>query len=480
MSLAREVLIALSAGARLTTASGFDLVGRELAHVRIAHLPADGWDGPADGGSTSHGGHDPLAAWQAARSALRGLADRIPDLAQRAVGLAVTGLEGGIVAVDEDGDPIAIAPGPEGGRDLSEVGRDRAGARGGDAGSESAVARFARQHPEVLERTAKLLPAKDWVHFCLTGVAAVEPIGAALGFGARTSSMEPGLEGLDGLVPDPVGGGPEARGLAPAAAAACRLREGLPTVLAPPAGVAAAIGEGALSAAPDVGFAFLAEAACYLVRPPTGSLAGISGRGTEIDLPFAAGPARVASGAPGGAGFAWLLDLLQDVLGEVGLIGAARDELSTLLLRRAAAAEPTRLARHPRGGSYQPCGLLPGSSLGDLARATLEGVGMAARQVLADFEIPVRQLRVAGSFVADPLVRGLLAASIDRPLRCSGRRDAATAGGALVATLTLGIESCAEAAGGRWVEPFLAPAEAPDQGLARIYARAFEARAAAS
>ena len=459
-----EVLIGLAAGARLTTATGFDGVGRELAHVRIVHVADPAGAAP---------GYDPLAAWQAVRAALRGLADRIPDLARRAVGLAVTGAEGGLVAVDEDGDPLAVAIAPG----VWAHPNPEPGPSSAAEGPASPLGWLARHHPEVAEQVAWLLPAKDWVHFCLTGVAAVEPTGADLGLGPPGAWRQAGLEGL---LPEPPEGTLQTVGLARAAAGACRLRHGLPVVLAPPSGICAAIAGGALGTGPDIGFALLEDAGCYLLRPPPDTAMPAAGPGTNVALPCAAGLARVVVGAPVGDGLGWLSDLLQDALGEIGLIGTGQGELRALLLRRVEAADPAGLTFETTGGIGRFTGLARTTSIGDLARAVLEGVGLAARRVLADLGGPPAELRVAGRFVTEPLARTLLAAVLDQPVRRCRRDEAATAGAALVAALTLGLEGSIAAADQDWVAPYLAAAEEPDPQLAEIYTRAFEARSAAA
>lgn len=423
-----EVLIALSAGTGRTAASAFDPDGGELAHVRMAHgRMASTPEAPC---------YDPAEAWQAARLALRALADRVPDLARRAAALAVTGDGGGLVAIDEDGDPL-------------------------------------EWRPDFLDQTARLLSAKDWIHFCLTGRAHTDPIGAVLALAATPGGRVHATDETLGLLP-PVANGREEHRVGRAAAAAARLREGLPVILAPPAPVAAGLALGLLEGDPEVAFALLENEGDYLV-PEVGPRR--TDAGLAFELPFGCGSARLVAGTRAGEAFAWLLDLLQDVVGETGLIGTGREELCALLARRAAEAAPARLAFRQRAMPGQrPGGLLEGiargTDLGDLARACLEEAGYAARDVFQRLAQSPREIRVAGDLAADPIVRLSVAARLQVPVRSSSRADATTAGAGLFAALTLGLGGPKADAGTRWVAPYLREPEPPDPALIQAYARA--------
>jgi erythritol kinase (D-erythritol 1-phosphate-forming) len=97
-----DVLVGLNSGASATTALAFDRQGRELACASVKSCPRFGdGDGAVE--------HDMAETWQTTLRALRLLADEVPDLARRAVALAVTGQADGTWLIDEDGDPVAPA-----------------------------------------------------------------------------------------------------------------------------------------------------------------------------------------------------------------------------------------------------------------------------------------------------------------------------------------------------------------------------------
>jgi erythritol kinase (D-erythritol 1-phosphate-forming) len=270
-----DVLVALNGGAFATTATAFDRGGRELACASVRKCPRFGeGDGAVE--------HDPAETWHTALRALRLLADEVPDLARRAVALAITGQADGTWLVDEDGDPVAPAmlwlderPGP-----VVEAWRREGTARavheitGGtlEPGRQSAqLAWLLRHRPEVVEGAATVLQAKDWLYFCCTGERATDPAAAIPCYGSLKSGRYDGLvlellglEEVSRLLPEVVDDTRHLGRMSMAGAAATGLREDMAVVLAPPDVLAAALAAGAYGGEGRVACTVLDGAAFYL------------------------------------------------------------------------------------------------------------------------------------------------------------------------------------------------------------------------
>ena len=252
MDLPNDVLIGLDAGVSQVSAVALAPDGRELARSSAAieghHL--------TDGGIEQ----EPGDAWHAAATAVRGLTARLPDLAARAAGIAITGARGGTWLIDDDGDPVARAWLPTDRRAAPLVDQWQ---RTGVADAVRAITGSAPQPwspsaqlgamvarcPALLDRAATAAQGKDWLYFCCTGERATDAASAADAFGdwrvggydARVPELLD-LEGIARLLPDVVQDG--YGDLTPAAGAAFGLTAGTPVILGPVDLIAAALAAG--------------------------------------------------------------------------------------------------------------------------------------------------------------------------------------------------------------------------------------------
>jgi erythritol kinase (D-erythritol 1-phosphate-forming) len=174
----------------------------------------------------------------------------------------------------------------------------------------------------------------------------------------------------------------------------------------------------------------------------------------------------------------WLPGMMEQLIADVGLIGIARGDLATLLQARASEARPGALLFHPidRNGRIPArlAGLPWHARLGDLMRSVYEGVAFAARDGHEVLGSAPEEIRVAGTPVLDPVLRRILAASFDRPLRRCTRKDPAGCGATIVAAVALGEYRHVREALADWVEPYFAEPEPPDPELAAVYGPLFE------
>lgn len=494
-----DVLIGLHAGAAAMSALGFDAAGRQLGSGTAPH--------PHSADDRGRVEREPGATWHAALQALRRLADAVPDLARRTVGLAITGESDGTWLIDGDGDPVgpalhgrdvraaAIAAawrqGPEG----AAVYR-RTGAVLSAALQSSQLAWLLQQAPEALERATTACHCKDWLYFCSTGERVTDAADAVPSFGdVRRRAYAPevpeqlGLGQLTRLLPeivDPL----EHRGeVSPAASAATGLREGTPVVLAPPEAVAAALAAGILEDRSGLACSILDETAVHLrvfrgeraIRLPEPPAGCVLPEPLQ-DVWLGAMPTVAAT-----ASVDWLVGLAEEVLGDAGLIGLPRGDLRAMLDRKAAAAERGAVLFHPylsESGERSPFldplargqlhGLSPRTGLGELMRGVYEGVGFAARDCYHALGFVPEEVRLAGS-AARPIVRRILATILDAPVRPVRREVPAAAGAAMVAAVALERYGSLADASADWVAPHLGEPERPDGAFVPRYARLFDA-----
>jgi erythritol kinase (D-erythritol 1-phosphate-forming) len=440
--------------------------------------------------------HDMAEAWQIALRALRLLADEVPDLARRGVALAITGQADGTWLIDEDGDPVAPAmfwlderasPVVEAWRRQgieAAVHEITGGAL--EAGRQSAqLAWLLRHKPALVEGAATVLQAKDWLYFCCTGERATDPAVAISSYGSlRSGSYDErvlellGLEEISRLLPEMVDGARHFGRMSMTGAAATGLREDMPVVLALPDGLSAALAVGACGGARPVACTVLDGAAVHLQIGQEAEKA-LPGPGMTILPLVVAGPcATMVHDRDAGLQLGWLQGVMEQLIADIGLIGIAAGDLAALLQTRAAEARPGTLLFHPNAGRRltpaQLLGLSWHTRLGDLVRAIYEGIAFAARDGHEALGSVPPEIRVAGPPAGDPLLRRILAACLDRPVRRSMRGDPAACGAAMVAAVALGQYGEVREALAHWVEPYLADAEPPDPELAGTYGTLFQ------
>jgi erythritol kinase len=490
MGLPSDVLIGLDAAASKVTAVALAPSGRELgratASAQIHHVP--------DGGAEQDLGE----AWQAAATAVRGLAGLVPNLAARTAGVAITGPGGGTWLIDEDGDPVGRAWLPTDrraaplvdrwrrlgiGRQLREI----TGSAIAPSLASMQLAWMAEHHPALLDRAATAFQHKDWLYFCCTRERATDPASAAGAFGDFCSGAYDAralellrLQEITRLLPGIVDGTREHGELIGAAAAATGLFPGTPVVLGPVDVIAVALAAGLANDA-RLGCSILGSAGVHIRTdraPPAlkkwpGEIAAVlpcAGRWFKV----AQGPATVTA--------LWLVELAVQLLADAGLIGIRRDELIAVLEHKAAAAPPGSLLLDPgnpeadRAAVVASAGFLGisgATTFHDLLRSIYEGQGVLARTCYDALGRRPEEVRVAGDGAASQLARRVLAACVDAPLRVIQREAPAAAGAALIAAVALGHYRGFLEASDDWISPYLSAPEPVDQDLRATYAQRF-------
>ena len=425
--------------------------------------PADWWAAVEAAVAQLHDGGAPTRHWAAI-----GLSAMIPTL----------------VATDDDGVPVAPAITWEDGR--AEPEGDALRARfGGEQLYELTgqwvdgryllpmYLRLARAAPQAARRARRLLGAKDWLFWRLTGEPATDP-STASGFGCYGLEVGAWLEAVVTAAGDLLGdfagvGAPAGHSGLPAlppvlpSLTVRRVATGVGTLLGLPAGLPICLGAAdSVLGCLGLGVGRPGDVACvagtstvllgvadrlladpahrYLITP----LAGIEGWGFEMDL------------LTTGSAFRWLAGLLRE---------AGGDEAA--LMKLAAGVEPGAgglsflpyLSPGEQGALWDPTipGALFGLSLGngaaDVARALVDGVVLESRRCLAVLEqagLPRGEIRMAGGSGADPLFRQQLADA--------GRRRVVYAADGETAHSAIGAASLAAMATGHGPLPVFSPA----------------------
>lgn len=499
MGRSSDVLIGLNAGTSAIRAAAFDLTGHELGIAALSNR----WVAVDEVGAEQ----DPAEIWQLAARAIRVLGEKVPDLARRTLGLAITGQPDGTWLIDEDGDPVApallwldrrAAPLVDSWRGAG-VARAAARITGSPlcpALQSAQLAWLLRHRREAVEQAAHVLHCKDWLYRCCTGECATDHAQAVRAYGdLRTGMVEPRvLELLDieeaiRLLPEPVDGSRCYHALTAPASAATRLWEGTPVVLGPPEPLAAALGAGILASDRDVACTLFGTADVHArARPSVDAVESLQERGVAtMPLPGRGTCARIMTGMGTATATGWLLDLAEELIADAGLIGLSRADLSALLDRKAVQATPGRTLFHASpaaGGVYVGFGtegargglpgMGPGSGPGDLVRAIYEGMAFEARACHAVLGGLPDELRIAGRGCAGATFRRILAAVMGRPVHALQHTDPATAGAALVAMVALGHHARVSDGLGTWVERWLSVPELVDEELQARYAQLFE------
>lgn len=497
-----DILIGIDSGTSVVKAVAFDRAGRQLASAAVANVYALGADGSAT---------QPLArTWSDCASAVRLLGEKIPDLARRAVALAVTAQGDGTWLVGPGDEPVAdawiwldaraapsverIAAGP-----LNRARFEATGTGINTCQQSAQMAHMDRVAPDLLDRAEVALHAKDWLYLKLTGVRATDPSEASFTFGNfRDRSYDDtvmealGLKHRRGLLPEIVEGTATTHPLTREAAAATGLRAGTPVTLGYVDMAMTALGAGVHTG--DAG------AACSTVGSTGVHMRAVraedvflnaEGTGYVIALPVPGVVTQVQTNMAATLNLDWILRIAADVLAEPGREVKASD-LVPRVEGWLKASRPGALLYHPyisEAGERGPfvnararadfIGLTAAHRYADLVRAVIEGLGMALRDCYAAMGDLPSELRLTGGAARSAALRGILGAAVGARVRVSAREEAGAAGAAMMAAVAIGAYPTMDACIAGWVTPLLGPAEAPDTDLIAVYDRLYPVYAAA-
>jgi len=497
----RDILIGIDAGTSVVKAVAFDGGGRQIAAASVPNRYHHGADGSAT--------QSLRQTWDDCAAALRGLGAKVDGLASRTAALAVTAQGDGTWLVGRDG-PVGDAwlwldarAAPTVAR-LADGAADRARFEATGTGLNTCqqgaqMAHMDAHAPGLLDGAEVALHCKDWLYLNLTGVRATDPSEASFTFGDfRTRRYDDAVIGALGLthrrnlLPPIIDGAQVTHPLTADAARQTGLLAGTPVSLGYVDMVMTALGAGVYGGAGgDVACSTVGSTGVHLraVRAENVRL-NAEGTGYVICLPIPGIVTQVQTNMAATLNLDWVLGLAAGVLSDMGHAVTHRD-LVAHIEGWLAQSRPGQIVYHPYisdAGERGPfvnadaragfVGLSAGHRYPDLLRAVAEGLGMAMRDCYAAMGPLPAELRLTGGAARSRGLRGILGASLNAPVRVSGRDEAGAAGAAMMAAVAIGAYPDMESCIAEWVTPLLGQAERPDPALVAAYDALFPAFAA--
>ena len=487
-----DLVIGVDAGTSVLKAVAFDLAGRQLAISSVRNAYKMGADGSAT--------QSLQQTWSDCAAALRGLSDKIDNLAARVAAVALTGQGDGTWLVGHGTEPVAdawlwldaraaptVSELVRGAQERARFETTGTGLNTCQQGSQ--MAHMDRRHPELLDQAEVALHCKDWLFLNLTDVRATDPSEASFTFGnfrnrkySDTVISALGLEKRRGLLPEIINGAEQTCPMTRSAAEATGLREGTPVSLGYVDMVMTALGAGVHTGDAGTACSTIGSTGVHMraVRSDRVHL-NAEGTGYVICLPTPDMVTQVQTNMAATLNIDWALSLASDLLSEHGT-APSHTELMARIDHWMAQSTPGALIYHPyisEAGERGPfmnanarasfVGLNTTHRFPDLIRAVIEGLGMATRDCYAAMGDMPNELRLTGGAARSSALRRVLAAALDTPVRVSARDEAGAAGCAMMAAVAIGAYPDMEACIAEWTTPLLGQAEDPDPDLVPVY-----------
>lgn len=499
--MSKDVLIGIDAGTSVIKAVAFDLAGNMLgiAHRRNSYttLPNGGVE------------QDMQRTWDDTAAVLRALADDVPGLRERAVGMGVTGQGDGTWMIDGAGTPVhdgwlwldaraaaeatQLAAGP--GIDTIY----QATGTGVNVCQMRSHLRWMQDHaPDLLARAATAFHCKDWLHYKLTDVRATDPTEGIFTFGDfRTRDYSDavldalGLTACRDLLPPILDGAVQTHPLTQEAAKATGLPQGLPISLGYVDIACTGIGAGLYDPDAQAGVSILGSTGAHLrfVEDVSGVTLNTDRTGYTLALPGSA-LAQLQTHMAATLNIDWVLNLATDMLRSQG-IERTPESLMADLDAQVLDAPPGAAIFHPyisAAGERGPftdtraraslTGLDVTTGWGGMLRAVFEGLALATRDCYAAMGQMPAEVRLSGGGARSAALRQMLAGALGVPVRTVAQEEAGAAGAVMITGIALDIFDNAQAATETWVRPLLRPAEAPDPALVQTFDTLFESYSA--
>lgn len=492
------LLIGIDAGTSVIKAVAFDTNGKQLALSAVPNRYSTGADGAVSQSLDE--------TWSDCVSALRGLADKVGDLAGRVAGLAVTAQGDGTWLVGKDNAPVTdawlwldarAAPTVE---KLQHEPNERTRFETTGTGLNtcqqgSQLAHMAETAPELLSNAEVALHCKDWLYLKLTGVRATDPSEASFTFGDfRTRAYDEqvidalGLTHHRHLLPPIIDGSEETNGLSREAAEQTGLPQGLPVTLAYVDMAMTAFGAGAYTGDAGAACSIIGSTGVHLrAVDAADAVLNEEGTGYVIPLPIGNIVTQVQTNMAATLNIDWVLKLAAELMVEAGA-APSHDELVGRIESWLTASRPGALLYHPyisEAGERGPfvnakaragfIGLSMQHGYADIVRGVVEGLAMATRDCYSAMGDMPKELRLTGGAARSRALRAILGASIGAQVRVSERGEAGAAGAAMMSAVALGIYDDMQGCVDAWVTPLLSDPEEPDLTLHDTYASLYAA-----
>jgi erythritol kinase len=498
MPEAGPIIIGIDAGTSVIKAVAFELSGRQIASASARNQYTTGDDGSAT--------QSLVQTWADCASALRGLAEKVPDLAARTAAMAVTGQGDGTWLVGAGNRPVGdawlwldarAAPTV---RRLSQLSENRARFEATGTGLNTCqmgaqIAHMNHVAPELLDQAETALHCKDWLYLNLTGVRATDPSEASFTFGNfRTRKYDDvvidalGLSGRRRLMPEIIDGTQMTHPLSAEAAKATGLLAGTPVSLGYVDMVMTALGAGVRTNGRNEACSTIGSTGVHMRAKAVADVQlNTEGTGYVIALPMPGIVTQVQTNMSATINIDWLLQMAGSLMKEGGA-SVSHADLIARIDDWYAESKPGSVLYHPYisdAGERGPfvnasaragfTGLSMRHGFADLLRAVVEGLGMATRDCYAAMGDMPAELRITGGAARSRALRSCLSAAVGAPVKVSERQEAGAAGVAMMAAVAIGAYGNMDDCIAEWVTPLLGAAEAPDARQAERFDRLFSA-----
>jgi len=482
-----DLIVGIDAGTSVMKAVAFTLAGRQIASASVRNTYTTGDDGSVTQSLDQ--------TWLDCTRALRGLGEKVDNLAARTAAIAVTAQGDGTWLVGAGNRPVGdawlwldarAAPTVER-LAASEADRQRFEATGTGLNTCQQGAQLAhmdRHCPDLIAGAETAMHCKDWLYLNLTGVRATDPSEVSFTFGNfRTRRYDGdvlaalGLTHLRRLLPEVIDGTEISHPLTAEAAAASGLKAGTPVCLGYVDMCMTALGAGVRSEGRNAACSAIGSTGVHLQAKAVADVVLNAERtGYVIALPIPGIVTQVQTNMGATINLDWLLQLGADLLGEFGVAASLTDMIGRVD-QWFAMSKPGNVLYHPyisEAGERGPfvnararanfTGLSSRHRYPDLVRAVVEGLGMATRDCYAAMGALPPELRISGGAARSASLRGTLAAALGAPVRVSTREEAGAAGASMMAAIAIGAYRTMDDCIADWVTPELGEAERPKPG----------------
>ncbi len=495
--MTRDVLVGIDAGTSVIKSVAFTRNGDQIASASLPNtyvtLPDAGVE------------QDMARTWTDTAKTLVLLAEKVPDLKERIIALAVTGQGDGTWLVDAEGEPAAPAWLwlDARGASIAEEYMASAGfpshyertGSGVNACQQSIHLVWLKRHaPGVVKRAASAHHCKDWLYFKLTGQRVTDPSEANFTFGQyRTRQYAPkilddlGAGDLKRLLPPIVDGTETSHPLTADAAKLTGLEIGTPVNLGYLDVICTGLGGGLFDRDGRAGCTILGSTGMHMrlaLSPETVKL-NSERSGYTMSFPVPGMYGQMQSNMAATLNIDWLLDVAVDICKAQGIEKSRRDILSGLDDAVLAAA-PGRLLYHPyvsfageRGPFLEPAaragftGIDTSTRFADLMRGVFEGLCHAARDCYAAMGSIPAEVRLTGGAARSRALRLFLSSALNADVRTVTREEAGAAGAAMMAAVQHGLYPDMSACAAAWVDPLIDAPTRPDKAIVEMFNKTF-------
>ncbi|MEP3280087.1 MAG: FGGY-family carbohydrate kinase [Stappiaceae bacterium] len=499
----KDVIIGIDAGTSVIKSVAFDLNGRQIE----SHSIPNSYETLPGGGSVQ----DMSRTWSDTAETVRGLIQKLPDLASRVAAISVTGQGDGTWLIDKNGEPSgpgwlwldarAASLVNELRSSQEDEARFNITATGLASCQQGPQLKWMQQNdPDLLHRSKFAMHCKDWLYFKLTGRVGTDPSEGNFSFGDfRTRQYNDdvieffGLKKFKHLIPEMIDGAAEYDALSPEASRQTGLLQGTPVTLGFVDVICTALGAGLYEENADIGCTVVGSTGMHMrLVPDPGAVELNSARtGYTMQMPIPGVLAQMQSNMASTLNIDWLLDVAVDLLGSLG-IEKSRPDLIPHIDRWLAEAKPASTIYQPyisEAGERGPfvdenaragfTGLSTKHRFGDLLRSVVEGIAFAGRDCYAAMGSTPSEIRVTGGAARSEQLRTVFGAVLHSNIRTSSRKEAGAAGAAMIAAVAIGQYPSMKACADDWVTPLLGDVEQPKPALTETYDAYFDSYLAA-